>query len=65
MGRLILTGVSKGEHKFLLEYPDIDGRVICLARCTCGFQVEILQFEGWGGTRELQKRWEQHTGEQG
>ena len=63
MGKLILTGISKGEHKFFLEYPNIEGRVICNARCTCGYQVEILQFEGWGGTRELQKRWEEHTGD--
>ena len=64
MGKLILTGISKGRHKFSLEYPEADGKVTCTARCACGYQVEILQFEGWGGTRELQKRWEDHIGDQ-
>jgi len=63
VGSLIGTGISKGPHKFSLEYPEITGKVICIARCACGYQVEILQFEGWGGTRELQKRWEEHTGD--
>ena len=64
MGKLITTGISHGRHKFSLEYPEIDGKVTCIAKCACGYQVEILQFAGWGGTRELQKRWEDHTGEQ-
>ena len=64
VGSLIGTGISKGPHKFSLEYPEIEGKVICIARCACGYQVQILQFEGWGGTRELQKRWEDHIGDQ-
>lgn len=62
MGKLIATGISKGKHKFSLDYSEVNGKVTCIARCACGYQVEILQFEGWGGTRELQKRWEEHTG---
>ena len=62
MGKLIATGISKGKHKFYLDYSEVNGKVTCIARCACGYQVEILQFEGWGGTRELQKRWEDHTG---
>lgn len=64
MGKLITTGISKGPHKFSLEYPEVDGKVTCIAQCACGYQVQILQFEGWGGTRELLKRWEDHIGDQ-
>ena len=63
MGKIIATGISKGKHKFSLDYSVVNGKVTCIARCVCGYQVEILQFEGWGGTRELQKRWEEHTGD--
>ena len=61
MGKLIATGISKGQHKFSLDYSEVNGKVTCVVNCACGYRVEILQFEGWGGTRELQKRWEEHT----
>ena len=63
MGRIIITGIAKGRHKFSLDYSEMNGKFTCVAQCACGYQVEILQFEGWGGTRELQKRWEEHTGD--
>ena len=63
MAKLIATGLSKGRHKFSIEYTEVNGKVTCFARCACGHEVQILQFEGWGGTRELQKKWEEHTGE--
>ena len=63
LSRLIATGISKGPHKFSLKYSKLHGIETCFARCACGFQVEIFQFRGWGGTRELQKRWEEHIGE--
>ena len=62
MGRIILTGISQGKHKFKFEYPNIDGKTICMAICTCGFEVEILYFENYGGTKDLQMKWEKHIG---
>ena len=64
MGKLVATGISKGKHKFSLDYQTIEEKIICIAKCACGYSVEIKQFEGWGGTRELQRRWEEHTGDQ-
>ena len=64
MGKLIATGISKGQHKFSLDYSEVNGKVTCVVNCACGYRVEILQFEGLGGTRELQKRWEEHTDSQ-
>ena len=62
MGRIILTGISQGKHEFKLEYPIVDGKTICMAICTCGFEVEILYFENYGGTKDLQMKWEKHIG---
>jgi hypothetical protein len=61
LGKLVATGISKGKHKFTLDYQTIEEKIICMAECACGYGVEIKQFEGWGGTRELQRRWEEHT----
>ena len=60
MGRIILTGISQGRHKFKLVYPNIDGKTICVAICTCGFEVEILYFENYGGVKYLQREWDKH-----
>ena len=62
MGRIILTGISKGKHKFSLEYPVAKGKMICMAICKCGYEVEILYFENYGGTKDLQMKWEMHIG---
>ena len=62
MGRIILTGISHGKHKFKLEYPIVNSKTICMAICTCGYEVEILYFENYGGTKDLQMKWEKHIG---
>jgi hypothetical protein len=62
MGRIILTGISQGKHKFRLEYPIVDGKTICMAICACGYEVEILYFENYGGTKDLQMKWQKHIG---
>ena len=62
MSRIILTGISQGKHKFKLEYPIIDGKTICMAICACRYEVEILYFENYGGTKDLQMKWEKHVG---
>ena len=64
MGKIILTGISWGSHKFSLEYPSIKGKIKCFAICTCGYQVEILYFESWGGSRQVQFEWDKHIGKQ-
>ena len=63
MGRVILTGISKGSHKFSLEYPMINNKIKCFAICTCGYRVEILHFESWGGSRQVQFELEKHIKE--
>ena len=60
MGKIILTGISWGSHKFSLNYPYVNGKVKCFVICTCGYQVEILNFEGWGGVRQVQFEWDKH-----
>jgi hypothetical protein len=62
MGSIILTGISHGKHKFSLDYPVIDGVEICTARCKCGYEVEIINFRTYGGTKDLQMKWEKHIG---
>ena len=62
MGALILTGISNGKHQFSLEYPEVDGNTNCMAYCKCGFEVEIIQFRSYGGTKDLQMKWEKHIG---
>ena len=62
MGRIILTGISQGKHKFGLEYPRLEGKTICMANCKCGYKVEILNFENYGGIKDLQMKWEKHIG---
>ena len=42
---IILTGISHGKHEFSLSYPEVEGIKICMARCKCGYEVEIVNFE--------------------
>jgi len=62
MGSIILTGISHGKHQFSLAYPEVAGVVICMAHCKCGYEVEIKNFRNYGGTRDLQMKWEKHIG---
>ena len=62
MGRIILTGISQGKHKFKLEYSIDERKEICMAICKCGFEVEILNFENYGGEKYLQREWDKHIG---
>ncbi len=62
MGSIILTGISHGKHQFSLTYPDVEGVMICMAHCKCGYEVEIINFKSYGGTKDLQKKWEIHIG---
>jgi hypothetical protein len=39
MGSIILTGISHGKHQFSLTYPEIKGVMICMAKCSCGYEV--------------------------
>jgi hypothetical protein len=60
MGSIILTGISHGKHQFSLTYPKLEGVMICMAHCKCGYEVEIINFRNYGGTKDLQKKWEWH-----
>ncbi len=60
MSAIILTGLSYGKHKFLLTYPEVEGVVICVANCRCGYQVEINNFRNYGGIKDVQIKWEKH-----
>ena len=62
MGSIILTGISHGKHQFSLNYPEIEGKTICMAKCKCGYEVEIINFRSYGGTKDLQMKWEKHIG---
>ena len=62
MGSIILTGISHGKHQFSLTYPEVDREIICMAHCKCGYEVEIFSFRNYGGTRDLQMKWEKHIG---
>ena len=31
-----------------------------MTKCKCGFEVEIINFRSYGGTRDLQRKWEKH-----
>ena len=62
MGSIILTGISHGKHQFSLTYPEVEGLTICMAKCKCGYEVEIINFNNYGGTKDLQKKWEKHIG---
>jgi hypothetical protein len=62
MGSIILTGISHGKHQFSLTYPELEGVMICMAHCKCGYEVEINNFRSYGGTKDLQKKWEKHIG---
>jgi hypothetical protein len=60
MGSIILTGISHGKHQFSLTYPEVGGVMICMAHCKCGYEVEITNFNNYGGTKDLQEKWEKH-----
>ena len=62
MGSIILTGISEGRHQFSITYPEIEELVICMAHCKCGYQVEFNNFRNYGGTKDLQMKWEKHLG---
>jgi hypothetical protein len=62
MGSIILTGISFGKHQFSLTYPVVNRITICMANCKCGYEVEILHFRSYGGTKDLQMKWEKHIG---
>jgi len=62
MGSIILTGISHGKHQFSLTYPELEGVIICMAKCNCDYEVEILYFKNYGGIKYLQKMWEIHIG---
>ena len=59
---IVLTGLSHGKHKFTLNYPEVDGKKICIALCVCGYEVEIDNFHNYGGIKDLQMKWEKHIG---
>ena len=62
MGSITLTEISHGIHQFSLTYPRVDGVIICMANCKCGYEVEITNFNSYGGTKDLQMKWEKHIG---
>jgi len=62
MGAIILTGIRHGKHKFSLDYPMVDGQMICMAHCECGYEVEIPNFQSYAASRYLQMKWEKHIG---
>ena len=62
MGSIILTGISHGKHQFSLTYPEEEGSTICVAHCKCGYKVEIINFRNYGGTKDIQMKWEKHIG---
>jgi hypothetical protein len=62
MGSIVLTGISHGKHKFSLEYLRVEDVEICMAHCKCGYKVEINNFRNYGGTKDLQMKWEKHIG---
>jgi hypothetical protein len=62
MGSIILTGITHRKHQFSLTYPEVDGVMICMANCKCGYEVEINHFWNYGGLKYLQRKWEQHIG---
>ena len=36
--------------------------MICMAHCKCRYEVEIINFRNYGGTKDLQMKWEKHIG---
>ena len=62
MSVIILTGLFHNGHEFSITYPEVDGFMICVAQCKCGYEVEIINFRNYGGTKDLQMKWEKHIG---
>ena len=60
MSAIILTGISHGKHQFSLTYPEDEGVVICIAQCKCSYEVQIIHFSSYGGTKDLQMKWGKH-----
>lgn len=61
MSALILTNLSKGKHKFNLEYIGEGSNKRCYVVCKCGYRHEILYFRNYAGVKEVQRVWEEHT----
>lgn len=61
MSALILTNLSKGEHKFILEYVGDGSNKGCYVVCRCGYRHEILYFRNDAGVKEVQRVWEELT----
>jgi hypothetical protein len=61
MGKIILTGLSFGNHQFTLAYSIVEGKQKCIAYCTCEYIVEIPNFRSYGGLKHLQLKWEEHV----
>lgn len=61
MGKIILTGLAFRNHQFTLDYLIIEGKQKCIAYCTCNYRVEIPNFRGYGGSKLLQLKWEEHV----
>ena len=62
MSAIILTGIRHGDHQFSLDYPTVDGKLICMAHCECGYEVQIPNFNRYAGGMYLQWVWEKHIG---
>ena len=62
MGSIILTGLRFGGHSFSLDYPVVDGQMICVAHCECGYEIEIPNFNSYGGGIYTQWIWGKHVG---
>ena len=54
MSAIILTGIRHGDHQFSLDYPVVDGQMICMAHCECGYEVEIPDFNSYEGGMYIQ-----------
>jgi hypothetical protein len=61
MGSIILTGISHGKHQFSLSYPELEGVMICMAHCKCGYEVEIPNFNSYAAGKYIQWVWEKHV----
>ena len=62
MGSIILTGIRHGDHQFSLDYPVVDGKMICMAHCECGYEKEIINFQNYAGGQYLEMIWRKHIG---
>ena len=62
MGRVILTGLTKNNHhKLSLDYTVVEGIEKCVVNCKCGWRGELKMFRHYGGTKELERLWDDHS----